>query len=389
MRYRFADATDAADREARERVLSLAATLWEAAARGDRCSAGSIAREIDEDLSVSLGPGGVSLRAERRSLTPLVDLLAVSAPASLHVRTSAPAMALDDALAAVEREFGARLAQARVRVGVQRGHLLDVVVYSHDCAGHADEPALEAAGAVVEYLAGQRVFDDWVGDVGVAPLPRGAGLLRVHDSHARVETYPLGALSRLLGRAIDGIVDGLPAEPWHAVDARDEWTLFELDSREADPHAPLCDVVLAASVHPEMLKCHLEGAPFASCRFSRHGERFAVVVAAPGDESSGRLLERRDALEREVDAALRAARIGAVVGNAVGVAHVHVHLALADVQGAIEPLRAACARAGGATRAWLAFLDGEWADEWLALGAAVPAPRAWLPRGRHGPTHRP
>ncbi len=385
MRHKFLRFSGGAESDDRARFLTAAQSLWRLLGEGaEGPVVEALAAALDEELEVRVRGRSVTLRTGRPSLRPLAEEVAAMAPAGWTVVTTPPPRSLPEVTEVLERELGARLQGARVRVGVQRGHLLDVVVHTHDCTSHQDEAALDVANLATELLLGQRVFDDWIGEVGVASEPRGAGLLRVHDSHSRVETHPLSELAPLVERAIAAIKEGLPEAPWHAAEPVNDWVLFELDPAEAGGGA--CDdLVLASTVLPEMLKCHLEEAPFASERFSRYGERFCAVVVAESGASPGEVLARRDALEAEIGAMLRRAGVGGVVGNGLGIRHSYLHLALSDAEAAVEPLRGAFRRVGPPPPAWLTFFDGEWKDEWVALGDLAAAFPGRLPALRRRP----
>lgn len=133
------------------------------------------------------------------------------------------------------------------------------------------------------------------------------------------------------------------------------------------------DLLLASTFLPEMLKCFLEGSPFSSIRFARHGERFAYLKY----ESTGALRERvaaRQGLEDALDARLRSAGLGSVVGNGVGRNHCYVDLALTDVDRALGELKSVARRASLPCESWILFCDTEWYFEWVGVWEHTPPP---------------
>jgi hypothetical protein len=121
-----------------------------------------------------------------------------------------------------------------------------------------------------------------------------------------------------------------------------------------------------------MLHCFLRAAPFASQRFSRHGERFAYIKYRATAEGLERAVEQRDALEVELDGALAAARAGRVVGRGIGLRYAYLDLALSDVGSVMEVLRA---RSGRLPReSWLLFCDSHLGEEWIGVHATAPPP---------------
>jgi hypothetical protein len=126
------------------------------------------------------------------------------------------------------------------------------------------------------------------------------------------------------------------------------------------------------------VKSALEGMPFHSQRFSRHGERF-VWLRAPASE---RGLERdgaRRRLEEHLERALRERGLGAVIGGGFGARHDYVDLALAApssprafVDAAHDPALAVVAEAASelgisGSGALLGFYDTRWSNARLAL----------------------
>jgi hypothetical protein len=85
-------------------------------------------------------------------------------------------------------------------------------------------------------------------------------------------------------------------------------------------------------------------------------------------------LSRRTAFEDNLDRALRAAKLGAVVGNGIGVLHSYVDVALGDAEAAVPTLRKVAKSSGLDKRSWLLFCDGEWRDEWVGLFDDAPEP---------------
>lgn len=295
-------------------------------------------------------------------------------------------------IAGVREEFGIDLGDARARVGVTRGHLLEVVIASSRFDVH-DPASREAAEQLCAQLLGDRRFDSWIARVSVQARAKSRLLRVVGDGE--VPELPLGLdeVAAAIDAATTAILNGLPDEPLHTYCERAEWTLFELDeqlpgrapSLEATGAHPAgaslsdtpsqSDLLLAASCCPEALKCLLSGQPFASERFSRHGERFSYLkfrVEAAADEAR---CQKRSEIEDALDRALVPGRLGCVVGNGLGQEHLYIDLALANVEAAIPVVRNRLERAGVEGDAWMFFFDDEWSNEWLAMNDRTRQPR--------------
>jgi hypothetical protein len=326
---------------------------------------------------------------------PLCRLCVERAPARYPwtFESQREALSLDATVAEVFDEFGVDFTRARARVGVTRGHLLEVVLASPDVNTH-DPTARDAAERLIALLLGDRRFDSWIATVSVQAAPRSRLLRVVGDGECPELPLAIDEVADAIDAAGGGILLGLSEQPLHAVCERAEWTLFELDDtlRVADgaepewrrgvagPGLTLCDtppqsdLLLAASSCPEALKCLLAEQPFSSQRFSRHGERFCYLklrLDAANDE--GRF-HKRSELEDALDRALVPGRLGCVVGNGLGQDHVYIDLALTDVDRSIGIVKNRLARASVDDDAWMFFFDDEWSNEWLALNEKTRRP---------------
>jgi hypothetical protein len=284
----------------------------------------------------------------------------------------APALALLPAAARVlERDrldFGA----ARARAGVTRGHLLDVVVELPGGTNAAGEQA--AAEHLVELLLGEARRADWINSVTSLAAPRG-GLLKVVQAQAGDgRFFPLGELGGAIDAAIRGIHAGLPEAPLWQLGGEQRWYLFELDVQPAERYPWQSDVALVSTFMPELMKCFLSGAAFASTRFSRAGELFAYLKYVSPEREPRRALARRRVLEDLLDAALVSERAGRVIGSGMGVVYSYVNVALTRVGGAIDVIRSALGRIGLADKSWLQFFDTPLGDEWVGMTKSASPP---------------
>jgi hypothetical protein len=311
-----------------------------------------------------------------RGVSPAVEGLAARAPElpDLAVVGSRPASSLGQALETVERRCGVDLGDARVRAGFARGHLLELVVYSGSFASATDERALAAAELLLLDLLGQRLFDDWIGEVRVAPLPR-QSLLRVIDSpRPEEQSFPLAELPEIVARAVAGLHGGLPDRPLWQAPPEDAWTMFELEPELTVDYAAQDDLAIASTLLPEMLKCFLSAQPFSSVRFSRYGERFAYLKLDGDGASAESRLGARRALEDRLAEELPRAGAGAVVGSGMGVRYAYIDLALADTGRSVERVIEIARACGAPERSWLLFCDSAWAEEWVEVWEGGPPP---------------
>jgi hypothetical protein len=280
---------------------------------------------------------------------------------------------LETALALVKQDSGVDLSTARARAGFSRGHLLDVFVSLP--GGHGDDRELKAARRLLTLVLGEARVSDWLGELAVIPAPRGGPLAVVQpQASGEANFFPLAELRTAFEAAISGLYLGLPELPLCEIGGEQRWTLLELEAERAADYAAQDDAVLASTFMPEMLKCFLAGSPFASCRFSRHGELFAYLKyrQRPRDLRAG--LAARRVLEDAIDAALVTERAGRVVGSGLGVMYAYVDFALSDPERAVRAVRSVARRVGLPDQAWLLFCDTALEGEWVGLrpGAMQP-----------------
>ena len=325
----------------------------------------------------------------------LAELVVSRAPSVFpwQVEVHRPARSLQASLRAVREDIGLDMSRATARVGISRGHLLNVVVGSHEFSSSKDERALDAATELVRRLVGDAVFDRWVEFVDIA-VTRKPSPLRVVGQDASNVPLTLGAVRDSVANGVQQIEAQLPKQPLHQFCERAEWNLFELEAEfeeqsgtESHPyHEPLSaleraeellpDISVATTMCPEMLKCFLSGAPVASERFSRFGEVFAYLqVSLPGE-----LQERaqsRILLEDVLNRALVPGRLGCVVGSGMGARFAYIFLALEKVEPTISVIQRRVqthANTIDAHHAWMRFCDTAKRREWVGIWADTPPP---------------
>ncbi|HSC86340.1 MAG TPA: hypothetical protein VLC09_03685 [Polyangiaceae bacterium] len=197
----------------------------------------------------------------------------------------------DRALAALVAETGVDLSTARVRVGLSRGHLLDVVVsVPLDVPGDA-ELLEECAELYLEQVIGPYWFDAWIGSVGVARVARSRGLLMVAEAGDGAETYPLVETAQLVRRGILGLEAALPPTLLGVAHEQD-WLALELSAGRGD--CLQAERAFASTWQPEALKAALEGLPFDSARFTQADELFVWFAWRPPRDALARLQLREE-----------------------------------------------------------------------------------------------
>ena len=268
----------------------------------------------------------------------------------------APALDLPTALALTQGRHGVDFTRARARAGIARGHLIDIILELPGGRGNADEQA--AADTLLGLVLGEARFADWVGQVSVLPAPRGGALNVVQTRPEKGLFFPLADLATIITAAVTGIHGGLASVPLCALGGEQRWFLFELDPDPRAENSAQSDVVLVSTFMPELLKCYLSGAPFASTRFSRHGELFAYFQYENRERDPRRALAQRRVLEDALDAALVTELAGRVIGSGMGIVYSYVNLALHRVAQALDVVHEVAAKVGvAAPKSGIRFCD--------------------------------
>ncbi|MEZ4221346.1 MAG: hypothetical protein R3B13_10515 [Polyangiaceae bacterium] len=386
MRIRYAEPGDDDDRARQQLTLAVAHCARQAGVHAAALARGELpkellhaCREVDARLELTMLQGAmkewrpvISCGGHQELATVARALVEAWAGQGVELTAHRPAMPVSSALTQVHRLTGLDLADARVRVGFGRGHLLDIVVEA-PCFGAADdERDLDVAELLVELALGERVLDHWVRAVHSAPGGRGGPLRVLQGPSSSSATLPLNELPAAVSAAIEGLVAGLPEQPWSRLRDGAGWTMFEAEPELASEYGAQDDIAVATTVAPEMLKCFLEKAPFSSLRFSRVGEVFAYLKVESSGDSVARL-ERRQLLEDALTGLLGPG-VGAVIGNGLGIRYVYVDLALENVERALPLLRQACTAVPTADRTWLLFCDSDAVGEWVGMHPTTPRP---------------
>jgi hypothetical protein len=283
-----------------------------------------------------------------------------------------PPLDLPTALALVRERHKVDCSNARARAGFARGHLIDVVLALPGGRNTPEEAV--AAEALVELVLGEARRADWIDSVTSLAAPRG-GLLKVVQAGTEDDRFfPLVELAPTIEAAVHGIHAGLPSEPLWALGGEQRWYLFELDVEPAHYYAAQADVALVSTFMPELVKCFLSGASFASTRFSRAGELFAYLKYESRERDPQQALARRRMLEDALDAELVSERAGRVIGSGMGVVYSYVNLALSRVERSIDVLQSVAKRVGLSRNTWIQFFDTSLADAWVGLTSDAPTP---------------
>jgi hypothetical protein len=187
-------------------------------------------------------------------------------------------------------------------------------------------------------------------------------------------TLPLAEVLPAAEAAVRGLYAELPEAPYHAFCERADWTMLELEPVPADDYGEKDDLAFVSTMLPEATKCYLQGSPFSSSRFSKHGERFLYLKLDAGARSPAERHELGLELEDRLNGVLVPGGIGCVVGAGIGLRYVYLDLALQNLD---HGVRVACERVrklGFDLQGWALFCETGWEHEWVPIGVHGPPP---------------
>ena len=118
------------------------------------------------------------------------------------------------------------------------------------------------------------------------------------------------------------------------------------------------------------------GAIFYSERFSSFNELFCYVKIDGSVDLADEKFEDKVQIEDALDAALKKAKSGAVVGGGTGLRYSYVDLSLADPEQGIRQVISTLREGKITKRAWILFFDDMYRYEWIGIWDDSPPPPA-------------
>jgi hypothetical protein len=409
-RWRFADESVASERVSRERTVALIDAWWATfRTRTDDLTAlftrkqqwdlpGWMAKHlqaIDPHLMWEYGPairaGGHRLVITPESahhLRPLVATLLKRAPAIPGWEFYGYRLAEDLASAQHTVEARTRGDLAGVEVRVERGehNLIDLRFRSPRAKKGGDDQARHDAFVATETLLGEELMDRWIGAIEVEPTSaagRAQSLWFGKKAAPADDSFvALDQLKVAVDGAIAAVRASLVAEPHHVWTMAENasWQLLKMDTDQAANRATdgdwveQRDLFVAKTPHLAQWKAaHIHPA-FYDERFSRCGEIFAYVKL---DGSQGLDQEKfadKAEIEDALDAALAPGKLGCQIGGGTGVRYSYIDLALTDLDGGIDAVRARLRAGNVPRRSWIQFFNADWRHEWIGIYPDSPPP---------------
>jgi len=255
-----------------------------------------------------------------------------------------------------------------LRVQVQPGVFNRVDLAFQFSPPEADEQhALEVAFVSAESLLGEEVLDRWIGSIDVTSTPlEGIDLIEM-------ETFQPTVM-----QVISEIQTTLPDRPWHEIDLESGtgWSAIEFEPEQTDDYPEQRDLLVGITPLPAMWQNAYSNAPFDSRRYSKFAERFCYLKIDGSEGLENSAYADRAEIEDAINAVLRPARLGRVVGGWTGLRYSYIELALTNVARAWDEMAPVLRDGGLSPRTWLLFHDDELRSEYFGLYEESPLPPA-------------
>jgi hypothetical protein len=387
MRWRFADPADA-ENATRAKVLGQIDRWWKdftACApdfdayfrRGKEMDVpdwmATHLQVIDHRLCWEFGPGLkgghrlVITPEVDRHLRPLVDVLLQRAPAikGWEFYPYRLSDGYDQALAVVKGRTGGSLVGVEVAVLPGEGGFLDLTYFFPEKVAFDEKKSASVAFLATESLLGEQLLDEWIGVIEARPasLPDPAGASRVPASELRTQ----------VAAVLKHLIESLPSEPRYLMGPQKGF-IYKLEPEKQEDYPSRLDLYVAPTTYPEMWKAAHGAGIFYSGRFSSCGETFCYLKLDGRGGLDEEKFPDKASIEDALDAALKPAEAGCVIGGGTGNFYSYIDLALTDMSGAIPIIRRVL-RSGNITkRAWLLFFDDTLQSEWIGIWKDTPPP---------------
>ncbi len=297
------------------------------------------------------------------ALRPLTELVLSRAPKLRGVelygyRLAEPLEMLADT---IEARLQTAMPQTSVVVSAGAHQTVDLLFLMKGCKGQKDSDAGAAAWIACETLLGEERLVADIGDIRVGRPKKVSGAVSLAKLRATVD------------KAVAARDRKKPTQPCVVRIKRASWTLYKLDPEQQKDYPGQHDLFVSGTMWPELWQATHSSPPFASRRFSAHGETFAYLKLDGSKGLSGTAYEDREDIENAVDAVL-GPKLGCVIGGGTGLRYSYVELALRDPAAAIPRICHTLRDGQIDKRGWLLFHDTELSDEWVGLYPNTPAP---------------
>lgn len=255
--------------------------------------------------------------------------------------------------ATVEGRTGVALESLRVRVEEGRFGTIGLTFLAADL-----EVARRGGFVAAESALGEEVLERWIGFI---EFEKGLGL-------------PIPELKPTVDALVERRRNALPDLPWHDRVSSATWSVLKATPGKGDELPGQGDLIVGVKADTELFENFGNGQPFASERFSKHGETFAFLKIDGSEGLPEGGFQDRGQIENAIDQVLLPTRLGCSIGGGTGTRYSYVDLALIDVDRALPALLEVLRRGKLPLRSWIQFFDSDLRWEWVGVWPDTPAP---------------
>ena len=313
-------------------------------------------RPVSKDLmwefeAIDIGHA-LTITAEwRDELRPLTRMLHQRAPdlPSWQFREARQPVPLDQAIDQAQARLRSNLAIIEIHPSASEDRAVNF-----DVTGTTSEDELVHQSILLfSLLKGEALDRIWLGEIS-GRRPTLMGSILAGDNPA--SELDVDLLINEIDECIEKVRELAPDAPFCNVplDAR-EMSLLEPAEPGQGP-SPRDDLITLTSTYPEMIMAQLNGKRFASERFSRFGETFAMLKLDRTDGHFGDI-EERYSLEEKLQDAMAESGTGGVTGGAFGEFNAYIDVALLHVGDAVDVLTKVLRAKGISTGTTLHFFE--------------------------------
>lgn len=168
-------------------------------------------------------------------------------------------------------------------------------------------------------------------------------------------------------------------KPWCKRDLSLSFRIFERDPIPQEDYPGRSDFIAGSSMVPGLLEQYHSSNLLSSSDFSDCGEWFFYLKIDGKNGLTGSTFIDRSQIEDALDAALRKAKLGCVVGGGTGLRYAYIDFAVMDIFSAFEIIRDLLLDGKIPKRSWILFFDTEKAEKWMGIWEDTPAPPGTKP----------
>ncbi len=223
--------------------------------------------------------------------------------------------------------------------------------------------AVNQAFFTLEALLGEEILNKWIGIIEILELP--------NDDR---QLLPLLDLKTYVDTQMVLIKNQLPDHPYYTFSENGDWTLFELEPKEAEDYPLQQDLYIARTMNTDLWTNAQKGHSFYSENYSRLGETFCYLKMDGNFMHEESFFELKTEIEKQLNETLLDHGFGSVIGSGTGYRYQYIDFALHNFKDAVPLIQRVTTELGTPKSTWLLFFDSSLQNEWIGMFKNTPPP---------------